>query len=124
MALADNATPGHCCVCGVPTTRSLCRPCRLKWSNDGGTVPAWLKMLQDSLRLENDRRRRNSERLERGDPIKPPTGRPQEWGIILLYLGGLSSNGTTVNAVVSYTPSTEADRCRYSVRRSKRPGAI
>lgn len=44
--LVLSGEPGHCCVCGRGTFRSLCRICRLQYANDDGSSPPWLMAIQ------------------------------------------------------------------------------
>lgn len=64
----DNATPGHCCICGVRNVRSICPDCFERWAVDG-KMPDWLRELRNPLQAEAARERRNRERVVRG--VKP-----------------------------------------------------
>lgn len=61
----NNILSGHCCICGIKNQRCLCPECHREFAV-GGKAPAWLLALQNPLKAETERERRNRERLARG----------------------------------------------------------
>jgi hypothetical protein len=60
---ADQAgEPYACCVCGDPSPRCLCQTCREAHQLPDGTLPGWLRVIQNDAKRLTDQERRNRQR--------------------------------------------------------------
>ena len=60
---ADQAgDAGHCCCCGVADPRCLCRDCREAHQLPDGTLPGWLRVVQNDAKRLTDQERRTRQR--------------------------------------------------------------
>lgn len=91
--LRMSMTPGFCVICGDRNKKQLCEPCRLRFSNAGGTLHPAVRYLQQEQDTRSKTAIRNLKRI-RECPIPKPARKPQyqrAWGVRFVSLDRLTA---------------------------------